>query len=531
MFKKVEISILAIICLFGLYCALIVGSSWDEIFQMNIGKERLKYIFSFGSYKDYDFHVSRFYPGFYDTLAIFVTKFFPIKYEIKIWHLTNYIFSIFTVFGIYKITSLLFNKKVGKIVFLLCILNPIFFGHMAMNAKDPLVAFAHVWSTYIFLRYLQTQNSNKNCYRHILLAGLTLGFGTGVRLPFVITLAPLYLFAIIDIIFLKKITNPKFSINKFIVDSLIVCLLAYLITISFWPQVHANIFVKPFNLFMESFINDPFGVRFMLFNENIIETSKLPNTYLIINFFYKTPEFVLFSFIIFFFFLIAKKYFFISKFNFFWNKLLLILFIFLFPIFCFIFIPFRVYDGLRLFIYTIPYFTIIPGLSLYFLIDNFDRLINKILLIIVTGLFAYYMTIFVSITPYQYTYLNKFVGKFENAYKKFENDYYAISTKELIEKIPQETNLISNNKKIKISVCGANHQIIERQLNKLKKIKYERKHLYAKDVDYVIMTNRIYYQDEDKIESVKSCFEKIKGRDVVKVERNGLILSTIRETR
>ena len=66
MFKKVEISILAIICLFGLYCALIVGSSWDEIFQMNIGKERLKYIFSFGSYKDYDFHVSRFYPGFYD---------------------------------------------------------------------------------------------------------------------------------------------------------------------------------------------------------------------------------------------------------------------------------------------------------------------------------------------------------------------------------------------------------------------------------------------------------------------------------
>ena len=141
------------------------------------------------------------------------------------------------------------------------------------------------------------------------------------------------------------------------------------------------------------------------------------------------------------------------------------------------------------------------------------------------------MTIFVSITPYQYTYLNKFVGKFENAYKKFENDYWAISTKELIEKIPQETNLISNNKKIKISVCGANHQIIERQLNKLKKIKYERKHLYAKDVDYVIMTNRIYFQDGDKIESVKSCFEKIKGKDVVKVERNGLILSTIRETR
>ena len=128
MFKKVEISILATVCLFGLYCALIVGSSWDEIFQMNIGKERLKYIFSFGSYKDYEFYrYTEFYPGFYNTLAIFVTKIFPNKYEIQIWHLTNTIFSISTVFGIYKITSNLFDKKVGKIVFLLCFINPIFF--------------------------------------------------------------------------------------------------------------------------------------------------------------------------------------------------------------------------------------------------------------------------------------------------------------------------------------------------------------------------------------------------------------------
>ena len=35
------------------------------------------------------------------------------KFEIEIWHLTNTIFSIFTVFGIYKITSNLFDKKVG----------------------------------------------------------------------------------------------------------------------------------------------------------------------------------------------------------------------------------------------------------------------------------------------------------------------------------------------------------------------------------------------------------------------------------
>ena len=154
---------------------------------------------------------------------------FPLKYETEVWHLINSFFSILTIFGIYKISCQLFNKKAGKIIFLLCFLNPIFFGHMAMNAKDPLVAFAHVWSTYILLRYLKHQNSENNCYRYVFLVGLTIGLGTGVRLPFVITLIPLYLFALIDILLLKKITNQKFSFNKFVFHSLIVFLITYLL--------------------------------------------------------------------------------------------------------------------------------------------------------------------------------------------------------------------------------------------------------------------------------------------------------------
>ena len=148
MLKKVEISTLVILIIFAFYCALTIGSSWDESYEMTLGKERLKYLFSFGSYKDYEFYrYEEFYPGFYNTLAIFVTKIFPIKYETEVWRLTHVSFSILAIFGIYKISSNLFNKKVGKIVFLLCFLNPIFFGHMIMNSKDTIVVFAHVWST------------------------------------------------------------------------------------------------------------------------------------------------------------------------------------------------------------------------------------------------------------------------------------------------------------------------------------------------------------------------------------------------
>mgnify|MGYP000235788057 CR=1 FL=1 len=127
MLKKVEISTLIILIIFAFYCALTIGSSWDEPYEITIGKDRLKYLFSFGSFKDFElFAYGEFYPGLYNTLAIFVTKMFPLKYEIEVWRLLHVIFSIFTIFGIYRISKTLFNKKVGKIVFLLCFLNPIF---------------------------------------------------------------------------------------------------------------------------------------------------------------------------------------------------------------------------------------------------------------------------------------------------------------------------------------------------------------------------------------------------------------------
>ena len=199
MYKKVEISALTILFIFAIYCTLIITGFWDENFEMTMGRERLRYIFSLGSYENFDFYNSKFYPGFYNTIAIFFTKMFPAKYETEIWRLSHVLFSILSIFGIYKISSILFNKKLGKIVFVLCFLNPIFFGHMIMNSKDTIVVFAHIWTTYIILRYLQKQDISHKSNNYIILAGLTIGLGTGVRLPFLITLLPLIIFTFLDI--------------------------------------------------------------------------------------------------------------------------------------------------------------------------------------------------------------------------------------------------------------------------------------------------------------------------------------------
>ena len=82
MLKKVEISTLVILIIFAFYCALTIGSSWDESYEMTLGKERLKYLFSFGSYKNYEFYrYEEFYPEFYNTLANVKSCFEKVKGE------------------------------------------------------------------------------------------------------------------------------------------------------------------------------------------------------------------------------------------------------------------------------------------------------------------------------------------------------------------------------------------------------------------------------------------------------------------
>ena len=531
MFKKVEIFTLALLIIFAFYSALNVGLSWDDMFHMNLGNRRLKYLLSFGN----DYSVTtlpadqKFHSGFYYTLIAFVTKMFSIKYEIEIVHLTNCLFSISAIFGISKISSELFNKKVGKIVFLLCFFNPIFFGHMAIDQNDVIVAFSNIWATYLIIRYFKNQEINKKRNRYVILTGLTIGLGLSVRLVFLGTLIPIITIFFLDILLLKKLTNKKFAFNKLFVDVIKVLIIAYIIMVSCWPETHENIFILPFKLLIESF-DLIIGIPLGLLNGNFYNTVETPKFYLIINLLYKLPEFILLSYLVFVYLILKNKSFFNSKFEFFNTKLILILFIIAFPNLLLWFSPYKIYDGLRLFLYLIPYICIIPGLAIYYLIINYKNHISKILLTAIFSLFAYYLLIFVSLTPYQYIYLNVLNGDFSKADKKFENDYWAISIKELVNQIPNNKDLL-NNKELKLAFCGVADDNVKLYLKKIKNFQFKQVNWVTEDYDYIIMTNRIIEgsADTDNLINLKTCFDRFKGIDVVTVSRNGLVLSTLRK--
>ena len=528
MTNKINNVILCFLIVYSIFCALTIGVSWDELAHLDRGNERLKYLFSFGAYDYLDYRDQRFYPGFYSTFVTFVTKMFPKKYEIETLHLTNLLFSFFTIFGISKISSELFDKKVGKIVFILCFLNPIFFGHTAINQKDMIVAFSNIWVTYLIIRYLRNQQISDKRNRYVIFAGLATGLGLGVRIVFLSSLLPIIIISILDIFLLKKIINKNFSYKKLIIDIFKVFVISYIIMISFWPDTHPNIFILPFKLFFES-LSNPFGVPFSLLNGNFYMTSETPKSYLIINLLYKLPEFILLCYLLFIYLIIKKKSFFNSRFKFFNTKLILLLFIIIFPNILLIISPYRIFDGLRLFLYLIPYICIIPGLTIYFLIINYKNYISKILLVSVFSLFIYNLLIFFSLTPYQYTYLNILNGDFSEAHKKFENDYWAVTLKELVNEISNNKNLI-NNSEIKIAFCGVAYSNVKPYLEKINNLKFKQVNYLTEDYEYIIMTNRsVGNPDLNKLTEVETCFEKFKGIDVITVNRNGLVLSTLRK--
>jgi len=517
MSKKKKYIPLTVLIIFSIYCSITVGQALDEQHQLMHGKNTFDYLVSLGQVNNY-FPYREYYSTIYWSFLYFITEIFPSKYEIQITHLVNLFFSLGVVFGIGKVSKELFNKKVGKIVFLIFFLFPVFFGHMSINGKDTILAFSHVWIVYLILRYLKKQDYRNKINKYILRVGLLAALASGIQLAFLGSLITVFLYMLVEVFYFKNFINKSFSKKLFLFD-LIKCFIAfYLILVLFWVDSHQNIFIYPFYIIKDWMESDLItGWPYTLTNGNYYLSVEVPSTYFLINFIYKTPEYVLILYLLFFILIFKSKDFYTERFSFINYKLFFVLALLIFPNLLILFLPFPVYDGLRLFLWALPYFSIIPGLSFYYLIENFKFAKSKVALIFLTPFFIYFLFNFLTITPYQYTYLNFFNGKKENRYQKFENDYWAISLHELIKDVNFNTDKV-----VKLGTCGIISAAPKPYLKKKSKLSYE--FVQVDKADYIIMTNRV-----SRRHGVKNCFDIFKGENIVSVKRNGLILSVIRK--
>ena len=498
--------------LFAFYCAIIIGISWDENYYKILGKKNLNYLLSLGiidSEYFYKFRYSTLYWSFSSLLGQIV----PQNFSDQFYHLLNTIFGLFTIVGIYKISKILFNKSVAKISSIFLFLIPFFFGHLAINNKDTILALSHVWIFYYLIRYNFKNYEFLQRLKIIFKVAAFAALGSGIQLLFLGSTLPILIFFLYNYF----IINKKKLFTLFY-DFLIFFIIFYFILILFWVDTHQNIFLMPYKYFLTTLTLD-IGWPFNVLNGEYFYSNEAPYYYLFKNLLYKLPEFILFLYIIFLFIIFLKFKYFNKNFYNFNINLLLIFSIIFFPSIIILFIPYPIYDGLRLFLWFVPYLVIIPSLAIYYTYLNLNKIFFKIIFSIFLILFIYYVVIFINITPYQYTYLNFFTGKKNERYQKFEGDYWSVSLKELILK----SNL-NNQGEIKYTSCGTNPEIAKIYMKKKYKNSY---YTNFKNANYLILANRTLYSEKNK--KISNCFDEYDYENIFVIKRNGVILSAIKK--
>ena len=525
--KNTFISFIVFLLILAWWSSLNIGLSGDEYSHHINGLKRFNFLITLGEAKNYHFYNHELYPGIYDTLSyalgliIFLIndEFYANNIDF-VMHLINITFSSLSILGLYLLTKKIFNQNIAILAVFLTLANPFFFGHMGMNPKDIIIFFSLIWSSYYLYQYFINDEKIKN----LLFSSFFIGFGCGVRLPFIILVFPIILCGFIYLF--NKYKSQYLNLSK----RLFLHFLISFLTISFliiicWPHMIVEIQNGNFIKFLSSNI-----LRTLSFNEG--PTNGLINGeyYKVIN----TPKSYFFDIIIYrlpFYFtiLVSLSYFLILTGNLnknneisnFKTKFLIINLIPLFPIVITIVMNISVYDNLRLFLFIIPFFSIIGSLSLYQFIKFFkNSWKNKVTISFILILFSISFYRFVILTPYQYDYINYSSLKFKNAQYKWEHDYWATSYKELVSKIKKDLSEeeISN---LKIANCVADKTLLY-YLYRYLGIKFIYNNEREDEANHVILINRALLKET-------TCNEYYVGENVVTVSRNGVILSALRK--
>ena len=558
-FRTVVIFSISILLLLAWWSSLTIGLSTDEYFHHINGMKRFNFLVSLGEYKKIYFRNSEFYPGLYDTLSyafgqiiLLVNKKFYANNIDFVMHIVNISFSSLSILGMYFFSKKIFNKDVALLTVLLTLLNPFFFGHMGMNSKDLIVFFSLIWFCYYF--YLYCTEDLKN-FKYLLLFSFFVGFGSGVRLTFAIVIFPAVVCGIIFLIKKYKDNYLKFY-KRLLTHIPVTIVITIFLVLICWPHIfiaYQNDNLGRFlSIILKATMNWNDGPKIGLMNGEYYEVFNTPKTYFIDIILYRLPIYFSILVILSYIFYFLKKINFKNEISFFNQKFLIINVIAFFPILLALVLGVNIYDNLRLFLFTIPFFCLIASFSLYQVIKNFNFSWKEISLsITLVILFSLSIYRFISLTPYQYDYINFSSLKLSHANTNWEHDYWGASYKELVHKIKDNLN-DEEIKNLKITNCSGDDTLLYylfRHLGKKFIYRSKREHEATHAViinrttldvinnplvgDLVDETGAMKITDMEKVvrtPGVKTrCPIQYKGEDIIKVTRGGIVLSSLRK--
>ena len=560
--KKILLTFLSFILLLAWWSSLTIGLSSDEYFHHINGLVRYNYLTSFGEFDGYQFRNNEFYPGLYDTLSyslgqiiLLINKKFYANNIDFVMHIVNISFSSLSILGLYLFTKKLFNTNIAILASLITVLNPFFFGHMGMNSKDLIIFFSLIWFCYYFYLYC---TEDEKIIKNMLLASFFIGFGCGVRLTFPVVIFPAVVCGFIYL-YKKYKSNYKNLIKRLLAHSFIAITITIFLVILCWPhmieEIQSGNFKDFFSLIVKNTINWNDGPKTGLINGEYYEVFNTPKTYFLDIVIYRLPFYFSLLVILSYLLIFIKKLKIQNQIEYFNIKFLLINILAFFPILLAIALSVNIYDNLRLFLFIVPFFSLIAAFSIDQLFNTFkNSWISKTSLAIVLILFSLSFYRFILLTPYQYDYINYSFLKFEDSKGRFEHDYWGASYKELVSKIEKNYSR-EEIKDFKITNCTGDGILLYYLTRKLgKKMIYRAEK--EREATHVVLINRTnldiwnpnvlpkikHLVDKNGVmllsnmeevvrtPGVKSlCTLQYPGTDEIVVSRNGVTLSMFRK--
>ena len=346
------------------------------------------------------------------------------------------IYVLFSLLVIYFLISKFLSKNYAFYFLIFLILIPSFNGHALFNIKDIPFLIQYLIAVVLTINFdLPTSKLDGKSLRYLIFLGLIYGLVVLVRFN---GYAFLFLLS-----FFKFINNYKNSINNIstlLINSFIIYSVSFISLILFSPSAWNNPIVWLRGVYNTQFNLDWTGGT--LTNGSYVYATEMSPFYLITWFSHKLPIVYIFTFFIsiFIYLLFYKKKYFsdLGKFSLYIISIVNLIFFILRPI---------SYDGIRQYLFLLPFFVI-----LFVETSNF---INKKFGINIFYSFLIFSIIYLiysqnSLGPYKYVYFNEFVDENEittdcekiGGCGNWETDYWGYSIKELMTGLNSIENII-----------------------------------------------------------------------------------------
>jgi hypothetical protein len=437
------------------------GITWDETWHLTYGRHVIHwYVSFFADENALTYRADYLYGGSFDALGYLARQISPLDRYATI-HLFGAMIGCLGLLGVWKFARLLGGAAGGFVGLLLMVLTPVWWGHMFNNPKDMPFAVGYVWALYYEVRILIAMPAVPR--REWVKASIALGAAMSVRIAGLLTLCYLWMLVGVWVLWHAREAGGRSSYRLLRFDKAL--LLRYLVRFSpkllatslgawalmlvFWPWAQLDPLRRPLiALARMSAFN--LHERGMPFGNRRISSLSPPPDYLLRYFTFKLPELVLIL-------VVAALVVFCVRATRMRkrNRAQLpiaaeeprrvaigafLLFTILFPALYAIAKRSPLYDGERHFLFVVPIFVVIAGVTL----TNAIRLLAARSRAAAWG--AYVLTVVYSVRmvlvmlhmhPHEYLWFNKFIGGLPGAFTHYDTDYYGNTYKEGFETLRQ----------------------------------------------------------------------------------------------